>query len=78
MHRDLIHKALHDRETQAGALLRVACGKKRFHGLGDIRDANAFVRYRDSNQPPRIDGQRKHHRADPVRVSVDDAVGDGF
>ena len=40
--------------------------------------ANAFVHYRDPDQPPRIDGQRKHHRADPVRVSVDDAVGDGF
>lgn len=38
-HTDFIHKALHDRKTETGALLRVAGGEQRLHGLWDIRDA---------------------------------------
>ena len=41
-HLDLIHKALHHRKAQTGALFRVAGGEKRLHGLFDVRDADAL------------------------------------
>lgn len=62
-------------QSSAWSCSSVSGGEQWFHGLVDIRDADALICHRDVHLPSGIDCVMLMSPSDAVRQATDDAVG---